>query len=176
MKKIVVVLVPILLMACASTPKTDSSQVSQSKANSASAASSFDTANSATAKNAETESKRLAAEIRELQNQSVYFDFDKFAVKPEYLKVIQQQAAFIKAHSNDVVTVQGNADERGSDEYNLALGDRRANAARKNLELMGIPATQIKSVSLGEEKPHLLCHEEKCWKENRRDDFVHKLN
>ncbi len=72
--------------------------------------------------------------------------------------------------------MEGNADERGSAEYNLALGDRRANAVRKNLELLGIPTAQIKTLSFGEEKPRLLCHEEKCWQENRRDDFVHKLN
>ena len=122
------------------------------------------------------ESKKLAAEIQELQKQSIYFDFDKADIKPEYKDVIVKQAEFIKAHKNDVVTVEGNCDERGSTEYNVALGDRRANAARNSLELLGVPETQIKTVSLGEEKPRLTCHEENCWKENRRDDFVHGLN
>ena len=114
--------------------------------------------------------------MRELEKQSIYFDFDRYAVKPEYRNIVQIQAEFIKAHKNAMVTVEGNADERGSNEYNLALGDKRANAVRKNLELLGVPATQIRAVSMGEEKPRLSCHEEKCWKENRRADFAHKLN
>ena len=182
MKRIAVVLVPLLLIACSSTPKTDSSQLSQpGNANSSSAKSNSVAADIAAAKNAEIESKRLAAEklaadILALQKQSVYFDFDKFSVKPEYLKVVQQQAAFIKAHKNGIVTVDGNTDERGSDEYNLALGGKRAHAVLKNLELIGVPSAQINAVSLGEEKPRLSCHEEKCWKENRRADFAYKIN
>ncbi|MGA7750107.1 MAG: peptidoglycan-associated lipoprotein Pal, partial [Gallionella sp.] len=125
---------------------------------------------------AETESHKLAAEIQDLQQQSIYFDFDKSAIKSEYKDVLVKQAEFVKAHKNDIVTVQGNCDERGSAEYNLALGDRRANSARKSLELLGVPASQIKAISFGLEKPRLTCHEEKCWKENRRDDFVHTLN
>lgn len=176
MKNMVLVSILVLLTACASTPKNDS-QASQPGKTDSSAAKS----NSDAIKNAEIESRRLAAEklaaeMRDLQKQSVYFDFDKSELKPEYRDVVQQQAAFLKAHKNDVVTVEGNADERGSAEYNLALGDRRANAARKNLEQMGVIATQIKTVSFGEEKPRMTCHEEKCWQENRRDDFNHKLN
>jgi peptidoglycan-associated lipoprotein len=97
-------------------------------------------------------------------------------VKPEYQDIIQKQAQFIKDHKNDVVTVEGNTDERGSSEYNLALGDKRANAVRKNLELLGVSDAQINTVSLGQTKPRLTCHEEQCWKEDRRDDFIHKLN
>ena len=175
MKKIVIAILAILLAACASTPDKNPSMAAQTKEikNSpvVTSAEKKDSVSSA-----EIEAAKLAAEMRGLQNQSIYFDFDKYAVKPEYQDVIQKQAAFIKAHKNDVVTVEGNADERGSGEYNLALGDKRANAARKNLELLGIPAAQIKTISLGEEKPRLSCHEEKCWKENRRDDFAHKLN
>ena len=183
MKKIAVCLLPFLLMACSSTPKTDSSPVSQpSKAESTSAKAKPEVITSSTSNtNADIDSRKLAAEklaaeMRELQKRSVYFDFDQYIVKPAYQEVIRQQAEFIKAHKNDVVTIQGNADERGSAEYNLALGDNRANAARKNLELLGVAATQIKTASMGEEKPRLTCHEEKCWQENRRDDFVHTLN
>ena len=176
MKNMVLVSILVLLTACASTPKNDSPASQPGKTDSSSAKS-----NSDAIKNAEIESTRLAAEklaaeMRDLQKKSVYFDFDKSELKPEYRDVVQQQAVFLKAHKNDVVTVEGNADERGSAEYNLALGDRRANAARKNLEQLGVLATQIKTVSFGEEKPRLTCHEEKCWKENRRDDFSHKLN
>lgn len=182
MKRIFTALIPLLLMACASTPKptppTEATTSSPATAKSEPAKSSNlgQTPAINAVPSAEIEAKRLAAELQALQKKSVYFDFDKYAVKPEYQEVVQQQASFIKTHKNDIVTVEGNADERGSAEYNLALGDRRANAVRKNLELLGIPTTQIKTLSLGEEKPRLTCHQEKCWQENRRDDFIHKLN
>lgn len=175
MRKIAVVLVSFLLAACGSMPKTDSSQATQSNSPPPTANSRAIEKNTSVS-SADIEASKLAAEARELQEQSIYFDFDMYAVKPEYRNVIQQQAAFIKAHKNDIVTVEGNADERGSGEYNLALGDKRAKVVRMSLEVLGIPATQIKTVSLGNEKPRLSCHEEKCWQENRRDDFVHKLN
>ncbi len=178
MNKIAVVLASLLIAACASSPKSATPQAAQA---SDKGTPSVEKPTAAPVMNplvsaAEMESKKLAAEIQDLQNRSVYFDFDKSDIKSEYRDAILKQAEFIKAHKNDVVTVQGNCDERGSSEYNLALGDRRANSARKSLELLGVPAKQIKAVSFGLEKPRLTCHEEKCWKENRRDDFVHALN
>ena len=116
----------------------------------------------------------LAAQLDGMQKNSVYFDFGSFAIKPEYREVIQQQAEFMKAHENVVVTLEGNTDERGSREYNLALGDKRANVVRKALEMMGVPDSRIKIASFGEEHPRLACHEEQCWKENRRTDFIGK--
>ncbi len=171
MKSIIVVVISVLIAACSSVQKSDSLNTSGASDKSVAGTSST---NSLTA--AEIESRKLAAEVQGLQQQSVYFDLDKSDIKPEYRSVILKQAEFIKAHKNDVVTVQGNTDERGSSEYNLALGERRANAARKSLELLNVPAAQIKTASFGLEKPRLLCHEEKCWKENRRDDFVHQLD
>jgi peptidoglycan-associated lipoprotein len=173
MKKIAVILASLLIAACASTPKSVSSNDKNMST----------TANTHSApvtlpyvSTAETEANKLAAEMQELQKQSIYFDYDQYTVKPEYQDIIQKQAQFIKDHNNDVVTVEGNTDERGSSEYNLALGDKRANAVRKNLELLGVPDGQINTVSLGEDKPRLTCHEEQCWQEDRRDDFIHKLN
>ncbi|MGA9666867.1 MAG: peptidoglycan-associated lipoprotein Pal [Gallionella sp.] len=173
MKKVSVVLLSILIAACASTPKSPSPPTPQANESKTPSESSVTTA---TAPTAETESHKLAVEIQDLQQQSVYFDFDKSIIKSEYQDNLLKQAAFLKAHNNDVVTIEGNCDERGSPEYNLALGDRRADAARKSLEILGVPETQIKVVSFGLEKPRLTCHEERCWKENRRDDFVHKLD
>lgn len=119
----------------------------------------------------DTESSKLAEQLLEMQKQSVYFDFDRFDIKPEYRELIQQRAEFMKAHGNVVVTLEGNADERGSTEYNLALGNKRANAVGNALKLIGVPDKQIKTASYGEEHPRLTCHEEQCWKENRRVDF-----
>lgn len=172
MKKIAVVLAALMMTACAASPKIDSSQPSKSNDKNASAQT-----DSHTLSAAELESRRLAAEksaIQALQKQSVYFDFDQFSVKAEYKNTVQNQADFIKSHGNDIVTLEGNADERGSNEYNLALGDKRAGAVQKNLSMLGVSAKQIRAVSFGEEKPRLLCHEEKCWNENRRVDFAHR--
>lgn len=180
MKKIAVVLASLLVVACASSPKTNSSQASQS--NNTSAAANANAAavsaveNAAPVSAAAMELSKMTAELQQLEKQSDYFDFNKFAVKPEYQDVIQKEAGFIKDHKGDVVTLQGNADERGSAAYNLVLGSKRAEAVAKHLEMLGVPATQIKIVSLGEEKARLTCHAEKCWKENRRVDFIHNLN
>ncbi len=186
MKNIAIVSVLLILGACASTPKVQSTPPSNKASESSMKANPAPVMTASPDSKADIEARRLAAEklaaeklaaqIRDLQKQSVYFDFDKSELKPEYRDVIQQQAAFLNAHRNDVVTVEGNCDERGSDEYNLALGDKRANTALKSLEVLGVLPTQIKTVSFGNEKPRLTCHEEKCWQEDRRDDFNHKLN
>lgn len=179
MKKIAIALIPVFLVACASTPEPITPvEVKQGIPAAIKPAPVISAAPERTILEsaAEIEARRLAAQKQALEKQSVYFDYDDYVVKPVYQDIIQQQAAFIKAHRNDIVTLEGNADERGSNEYNLALGDKRANAVRKSLELLGVPAMQIMTVSMGEEKPRLTCHEENCWKENRRNDFFHKLN
>jgi peptidoglycan-associated lipoprotein len=71
------------------------------------------------------------------------------------------------------VVLQGNCDERGSREYNLALGQRRADAVKQRMVLLGVPQTRIETVSFGKEKPRATCHDESCWSQNRRVDFVH---
>ena len=173
MNKMSAILASLLIGACSSTPKVETPQAAVQPSKPAVATNAPTTGTVATA---ETSSVNLAAEVQQLQKQSVYFDFDQSSVKPEYRDVVQKQADFIKAHRGDVVTVAGNADERGSNEYNLALGDRRAQTVKKSLELLGVGAAQINTVSYGKEKPRLLCHAESCWHENRRADFAHKLN
>jgi len=170
MKKIAYILAALLVAACSATHKADSSQPPQpGTAGSVAPA-------TASASTAETATSTLAAELQALEKLSTYFDFDKSVVKPEFQDDIQKQATFIKNHKNDVVTLEGNCDERGSDAYNRALGDRRAKAVKNSLKSLGVPAAQIKTVSFGKGKPRLQCHDEKCWKENRRVDFIHKLD
>ncbi len=179
MKKAAIVFASVLVVACASSPKTDVSQSNIKKISNTTDSTvtpSLASQNPAPISAAEMELNKLTATIQHLDNQSDYFDYNKSSIKPEYLSVIQQEAAFIKEHKQDVVTLEGNADERGTDEYNLALGSKRAIAVKKRLEKMGVPARQIKIVSFGKQKARLTCHEEKCWKENRRVDFVHKLS
>jgi peptidoglycan-associated lipoprotein len=170
MKKIAVVLASILIVACSSTKKVEVSHSSEANEKNASSV-----ASAASASTAALELSNLNAEIQRLQGQSDYFDYDKSAIRPEYQAVIQKQAEFIKAHKNDVVTLEGNADERGSEGYNLALGNRRAEAVFESLVNLGVSQAQIKTASFGKDKPRLSCHKEKCWKENRRVDFDHKL-
>ncbi len=166
MKKIAVVVASVLLVACSSTKKPESSQVSQVNEKSTPPV---------PVSTAAADLNALNAEMQRLVAESDYFDFDKSAIKPAYRAVIRKQADFLKSHRNDIVTLEGNADERGSEKYNLALGSRRAQAVFDALVNLGVPAAQIKTVSLGKDKPRLSCHQEKCWKENRRVDFDHKL-
>ncbi len=174
MKRISIVLASLLVVACASTPKTDISKDTKSNAtnsstNSAttSAMNNQNVADSALVNAAKANALQAAAN----QGKSVYFDFDSYSVLPGERDVVAKQATTIKTLNHKAVVLEGNADERGSSAYNLALGSRRAHAVKKTLVAMGIPASQIKTVSLGKEKPRLTCHEEKCWHENRRVDF-----
>jgi peptidoglycan-associated lipoprotein len=177
MKKTSVLLASLMVAACASSPKTNISQVTPSSDSKASPVSAVAPATASTTPSAaRVELNQLAADIEKLQKQSDYFDYNKYEIKPEYIGVLKTEAAFMKAHANDFVTLQGNADERGSEEYNLTLGEKRAEAVQKTLIKFGVPANQFKLVTLGKQKPRLTCHEEKCWKENRRVDFLHKLS
>lgn len=103
---------------------------------------------------------------------SVYFDFEGSAIKSDQTAAVSEHAKLAIAFSNDHVTLQGNCDERGSREYNLALGQRRAEAAKQSMVLLGVPQERIDTISFGKEKPRALCHEETCWAKNRRADFV----
>jgi peptidoglycan-associated lipoprotein len=102
---------------------------------------------------------------------SVYYEFDKYDVKPEYRTLVESHARWLKANPQAKIVIEGNADERGSREYNVALGQRRAESVTKMLTLLGAKADQIEAVSWGEEKPRAGGHDEPSWAENRRADF-----
>ena len=124
----------------------------------------------------QTEAQRLEKLRAALANKSVYFDYDNFSLKPQYQDVVKQNADFMKQAGKDTVVLEGNADERGSKEYNLALGQKRAEAVRKAMIMVGVPDARIEAISYGKEKPRATCQEEKCWQENRRVDFAHMSN
>ena len=105
---------------------------------------------------------------------SVYFEYDQYDVKPEFRPLVETHARWLKANPKARLVVEGNADERGSREYNVALGQRRAESVTKMLVLMGARPEQIEAVSWGEEKPRATGHDEKAFSENRRGDFVQK--
>ena len=106
--------------------------------------------------------------------QSIYFDFDKSDVKAEYQAALKGNAAWINKNAKAKVEIQGNCDERGTSEYNLALGDRRAKSAQNYLVNLGVDKGKLSTVSFGKEKPSCTEHNEGCWWKNRRDDFSSK--
>ena len=108
-----------------------------------------------------------------LSKRAVYFDYDKFDVKDEFKPLIEAHAKFLRDNASAKMLIQGNADERGSREYNVGLGQRRSDAVKKMLTLLGARENQIESVSLGEEKPSCTDHTESCWAKNRRDDMLY---
>ncbi|MFX1673151.1 peptidoglycan-associated lipoprotein Pal [Paraburkholderia sp. A2WS-5] len=109
-----------------------------------------------------------------LAKRSVYFDFDSYSVKDDYQSLLQAHAQYLKTHPQRHVLIQGNTDERGSSEYNLALGQKRAEAVRKVLALDGVGDSQMEAVSLGKEKPVAAGHDEASWSQNRRADLVYQ--
>ena len=109
-----------------------------------------------------------------LAKRSVYFDFDKYDVSSQYTSLLQAHAQYLQAHPQRHILIQGNTDERGTAEYNLALGQKRAQAVAQALEADGVPASQIEAVSLGKEKPVALGHDEASWAQNRRADIIYQ--
>jgi peptidoglycan-associated lipoprotein len=108
-----------------------------------------------------------------LSKRSIYFDFDSFVVKDEYRPVLEAHAAYLLSKRDAHVILQGNADDRGSREYNLALGQKRAEAVRKALVVLGVSDAQLEAVSFGEEKPRIEGDTEAAYTENRRTDVVY---
>ena len=109
-----------------------------------------------------------------LSKRSIYYDFDKFDVKDEYKPIIEAHAAYLRDHPDTKVLIQGNTDERGSREYNVALGQRRADGVKKLLLLLGVKEDQVEAVSLGEEKPKAQGTSEEAYAQNRRCDILYK--
>jgi len=108
-----------------------------------------------------------------LSKRSIFFDFDSFVVKDEYRPIIEAHAGYLLSKRDARVILQGNADERGSREYNLALGQKRAEAVRKALVVLGVNDAQMEAISFGEEKPRNEADTEAAYAENRRTDVVY---
>lgn len=165
MKKIFGVLLISLLSACASQTTQPTAEVEDKSVGARSAES------DATAREGTPTLNPLTDPGNILSKRSVYFDFDSYVVKDEYRSLVQAHAQYLRDNSNARVLLQGNTDERGSREYNLALGQRRADAVKHAMTLSGARESQIESVSLGEEKPRGTGHDESSWAENRRTDI-----
>ena len=105
---------------------------------------------------------------------SVYYEYDKAEITAEGRKLVESHADYLRAHPALKVVIEGNADERGSAEYNVALGQRRADGVSKIMTLLGVPSERIETVSFGKEKPKASGHSETSWSENRRSDIVYR--
>lgn len=109
-----------------------------------------------------------------LSQRSVYFAFNKYNVGSEYAPMLQAHAAYLVAHTTAKIQLQGNTDDRGSAEYNLALGQRRSDSVRKSLSLLSVPDDQMSTVSFGKTKPVAMGDNETAWAKNRRTDIVYQ--
>lgn len=124
------------------------------------------------ANGADMDAKALKDPNNILSKRTVYFDFDKDEVKSQYRALVEAHGKYVAEHPNAKVTLQGGADNRGSREYNLSLGQRRAVAVKKAMNLSGAPDARIETISYGEERAHD-CKDEACFQEDRRVDIVY---
>jgi peptidoglycan-associated lipoprotein len=122
-----------------------------------------------TASTQEQAASQITADLND-----IHFDFDKSNIRPEDGKILSDHAAFLSKNKNVKIVIEGNCDERGTAKYNLALGDRRAKAAKKYLVNAGVASKRIKTISYGKERPLDPGHDEDAWAKNRRDHFVVK--
>ena len=119
----------------------------------------------------QTAAAAVDAAAQQITDGVVYFDFDKYDIKAEYRDMLQQKAELMKQFPSIRVRIEGNCDERGTQEYNLALGERRARAAYEYMIRLGVPAEQLDIISYGKERPAVEGTGEAVWAQNRRDEF-----
>ncbi|MEP7183704.1 MAG: peptidoglycan-associated lipoprotein Pal [Betaproteobacteria bacterium] len=179
-KWIVAAFVIAALAGCSTTPTQDAAPVEDRTAGAAAGTGTSGTTTTGTSTAGVSGTATTAAGRNPLKDpasplskRSVYFDYDQFVVKDEYRSLVESHAKYLQANRNAKVAVQGNTDERGTREYNIALGQKRADALKKLMLLLGATEAQIETVSFGKEKPRREGHDETSWAENRRDDIVY---
>lgn len=165
MKKVLGMILIGLLSACASQTPQPSAEVEEKSMGAQPQAGPKTTTEAGPTLNPLTDPKNI------LSKRSIYFDFDSYVVKDEFKSLMVAHANYLRSNAGARTLLQGNTDERGSREYNLALGQRRADAVKYAMTLSGAKEAQIESVSLGEEKPRATGHDEASWAENRRVDI-----
>lgn len=175
MKKLFIpALLSALIVGCSSTPIPDENSGAPVESRGGSGASSGVAPVIAGGVDANGLPRELTDPRSALAKRSIYFDLDSYEVKGEYKDLVAAHAKYLVANRGFKVLLQGNTDERGSREYNLSLGQKRADAVRRSLTLLGAREDQVESVSLGEEKPKSDGHDEAAWAENRRADILYK--
>jgi peptidoglycan-associated lipoprotein len=157
----------LVLSACGTTTKLDNNAAANAQPTAHTAADTQPVAN------ASANVDPLNDPNSPLAKRSVFFNFDNYNVSDTYKPLISAHAGYLEQHANRKIDIQGNTDERGSSEYNLALGQRRAESVRKALAALGVPAAQMEAISFGKEKPKATGHDEAAWEQNRRADIVY---
>ena len=122
--------------------------------------------------NSEAEKREFLERAKAFENQDVYFDYDSYTLLEPAKKVLDEKISFLKRYPKVAVTIEGHCDERGTTEYNIALGERRANAAQQYTLNSGSSNLKLTTVSYGKERPIATGHDEASWAKNRRDHFV----
>lgn len=175
MKKLFAIAAAVLLAGCASTPTEDSKAgVEDRAATTAVPTQPGITTVTPVAPKGDQVPNVLKDPNNILSKRSIFYDYDKYDVKSEYRPLLQAHARYLGQNRGAKMLIQGNADERGSREYNIALGQKRADGVKKMLQLMGVQESQIEAVSLGEEKPRCTEVTEACYSQNRRSDMLYR--
>lgn len=172
-KLLIAAAISVFLVGCKSTPINDGAGVEDKSPSAASS-------DGSDVKGAVIDGSSANGSMNELNDpnsilskRNIYFDFDSDAIRAEFRPNIEAHAAYLQAHSDAKVTLQGNADERGTREYNLSLAQRRSVSVKKALNLLGVQDTQIETVSYGEEKANPNCSDEDCYQQDRRVEIVY---
>lgn len=189
-KTLISLLLALLLTACASGVKLNEVPVVDKKASSVSngaSSSGLSDINPSTSSSSQQvqQPKSTVEPVNSLANENapagpanidkiVYFDYDSFIIKPEFQSTIEAHAQYLKSNTRAKISLEGHTDERGGREYNLALGQKRADAVRQSLTLLGVATSQIETVSFGEEKPAMQGADESAFAKNRRAEFFYK--
>jgi len=178
MRKIVfAALVAVFVAGCTTTPTEapveDKSATADANAANAGASTSGTSTAGVSGANTGAQTNPLKDPSNVLSKRSIYFEFDSFVVADQYKPMIEAHAKYLAANRNARVTLQGHADERGSREYNIALGQKRAEAVKRMMTLLGVQEMVVETVSFGEEKPKNPGHDEAAWTENRRVDIIY---
>ena len=175
MKKLLALVVAAMLAGCASTPELENKAGVEDRTptTSSPAAQPGGSAVTPVEPKAGQQANPLKDPNNVLSKRSIFYDYDKYDVKDEYKPLLQAHARYLAQDRTAKMLIQGNTDERGSREYNLALGQKRADGVKKMLQLMGAQESQIESVSLGEEKPRCTEQTEECYSQNRRSDMLY---
>ena len=174
MKKLVLVGIVVLLAACAKGTKEEPKAAVEDKSSAPAGPVTKPLEGEDMAGKPAPLDPRLKDPNNILSKRAIYFDFDSYVIKEEYKPLIQAHAKYLSENKGARMNLQGNADERGSREYNLSLGQKRAESVKKAMQVLGVEEIQIESVSFGEEKPVCTDANEACWAKNRRADVVYQ--
>jgi peptidoglycan-associated lipoprotein len=167
--------IALVLVGCKTTPTEETAPVEDKSATATTpgGASTSGTSGTGVSGTSTGSSNPLRDPNNILSKRSVYFDFDSYVVRDEFKPLVEAHAKYLQSNRNARMTIQGNADERGSHEYNVALAQKRSDSVKRMMVLLGVTEIQVETVSFGKEKPRNPGHDEVAWAENRRDDMVY---